>query len=102
MPLNLSVMKRKKLDLNKKLVLNKETIANLTPAQQAKLGGGWHPYTEAVTCIADTGQNSDCGCLGTNTAPILGYTNACAPNIGRSQSPGYCMPTQADTTCVAV
>ena len=95
-------MKRKNLDLKKKLVLNKETIANLTPAQQAKLAGGWHPASAAITCLPETAQNSDCGCLGTNTAPILGYTNACAPNIGRSQDPGYCMPTQADTTCVAV
>jgi hypothetical protein len=29
-------MKKKTLDLNRKLVLNKETIANLTPSQPAR------------------------------------------------------------------
>jgi hypothetical protein len=81
-------MKRKNLDLKKKLVLNKETIANLTPAQQAKLAGGWHPATAAITCLPDTGQNTDCNC-------VITQANTCKPiNTGNCTYPvvsGYCL-----------
>jgi hypothetical protein len=63
-------MKKKNLDLKKKLVLNKETIANLTPAQQAKLAGGYNQFSaKNLNCnpnpTSDPGETknySDCSC----------------------------------------
>jgi hypothetical protein len=46
-------MKRKKMDLSKKLVLNKETIANLTPGQQAKVVGGASGHPEICVLTTD-------------------------------------------------
>jgi len=45
-------MKRKKMELNKKLFLNKETITNLTPGQQAELMGGLKPDTHAACTVS--------------------------------------------------
>ena len=57
-------MKRKNMGLKKKLVLSKETIANLTPAQQAKVAGGYHAATAAITCLPESANYSDCNCGG--------------------------------------
>jgi len=79
-------MKKKNLDLKKKLVLNKETIANLTPDQQAKVAGGYQQHTNTfctnpppTTDPNVTQQNSDCGCVMTKADCIPGKTSQCNP-----------------------
>lgn len=63
-------MKKKNLDLKKKLVLSKETIANLTPAQQSMLAGGYNQFSAAnprcnpnpTSDPQETKNYSDCAC----------------------------------------
>lgn len=52
-------MKKKKIDLSKKLMLNKEAIAQLNVDQQFQLQGG-AAATVATTCTTDTKQISSC------------------------------------------
>jgi hypothetical protein len=47
--LNLYVMKKKKLSLNKKLFLDKATVITLNAAKQSALAGG-RGYTQAANC----------------------------------------------------
>ncbi|WP_106528435.1 class I lanthipeptide [Chitinophaga niastensis] len=49
-------MKKKKIDLSKKLLLNKETVAQLTVEQQDQLLGGF----ATAFCTDDTRQISSC------------------------------------------
>jgi len=88
-------MKKKSLDLKKKLVLNKETIANLTPAQQAKLAGGYMITNTYCSLNCDSGitecdtnyncQNTHANCGPVQTAhcatkdAICAVTNLCVP-----------------------
>ncbi|SEN40334.1 hypothetical protein SAMN04488505_11069 [Chitinophaga rupis] len=51
-------MKKKKVDLSKKLLFSKETIAQLTADQQAQVNGG--AATLAATCTEDTRLISSC------------------------------------------
>lgn len=44
-------MKKKKLQLNKKLSLNKAAIASLNAAQQAEIAGGIAPVTFPPRCL---------------------------------------------------
>jgi hypothetical protein len=94
-------MKRKNLDLKKKLVLNKETIANLTPAQQAKLAGGWHPATAAITCLPESGNYSDCNCVDVSNAPNTCKVIATANCGGGGNQSGYCIQPTYDNNCLA-
>lgn len=60
-------MKKKNSDLKKKLVLDKETIGNLTPVQQAKLAGGYNTsplqgYPVRAIETTQTGVNSTEAC----------------------------------------
>jgi hypothetical protein len=68
-------MKKQKLDLNRKLVLNKETIANLTPGQQAQVVGGY-PLTKFIGCSAlcsgATEPASDCVCVSHGCVGVTG------------------------------
>jgi len=51
-------MKKKKVDLSKKLLFSKETIAQLTADQQAQVNGG--AATLLATCTEDTRLISSC------------------------------------------
>ncbi|KAA2239862.1 hypothetical protein F0L74_27125 [Chitinophaga agrisoli] len=51
-------MKKRKLDLGKKLLLNKEKVASLSNTQQAALVGGF--ATVLVNCSLQTVQISLC------------------------------------------
>jgi len=89
-------MKKRSLDLKKKLVLNKETIANLTPAQQVKLAGGIVRTNTHCTINCDASGITECAtnypCVNTqdNCQPvdtahcatqdaICAVTNLCVP-----------------------
>ncbi|WP_143310574.1 class I lanthipeptide [Chitinophaga vietnamensis] len=50
-------MKKKKIDLSKKLLLNKSTVASLNTDQQQQLLGG---FGVSVLCTDDTRQISSC------------------------------------------
>jgi len=69
-------MKRKKMELNKKLFLNKETITNLTPGQQAELMGGEKPTYAA--CGTTSKWHSLCKCEPTKNGDCTGGS-ACCP-----------------------
>ncbi|NSL85764.1 hypothetical protein ECE50_002905 [Chitinophaga sp. Mgbs1] len=43
-------MKKKNINLKKKLVLKKDTLTTLTPYQQALLGGGFAALTRTDDC----------------------------------------------------
>lgn len=60
-------MKKKKIDLNKKLFLDKETISDLS-----KVSGGGPNGQSDQTCIFQTGLNGPCGPC---TNPTLPPTN---------------------------
>ena len=49
-------MKTKTKDLNKKLLLNKETISLLTNLQQRKVVGGNADYPTTITTITTTSE----------------------------------------------
>ncbi|NSL90926.1 class I lanthipeptide [Chitinophaga solisilvae] len=51
-------MKKQKIELSKKLLLNKETIAALTPEQQGQLAGGF--IVTVTSMCEDTRQISSC------------------------------------------
>ncbi|WP_212005509.1 class I lanthipeptide [Chitinophaga sp. HK235] len=51
-------MKKKKIDLGRKLLLNKETVAALNATQQHQLVGGIN--TLYLTCTEDTRAISSC------------------------------------------
>lgn len=86
-------MKKKNLDLKKKLVLSKETIGNLTPAQQAKVAGGYQITNTYCSINCDSGitecnsrypcVNTQANCGGVDTAhcatqdAICGATTNC-------------------------
>lgn len=53
-------MKKKKIDLSKKLMLSKEAIAQLNVDQQFQLQGGAAVVTIATTCTTDTQLISSC------------------------------------------
>jgi hypothetical protein len=58
-------MKKAKLDLSKKLMLNKETVAALNATEQTQLAGG--AVTLVAACTTETRQISSC--RGTSPAP---------------------------------
>ncbi|NSL90925.1 hypothetical protein ECE50_029140 [Chitinophaga sp. Mgbs1] len=51
-------MKKKQIDLSKKLLLNKKTVAELTPEQQGQLAGGF--IVTVTSACEDTRQISSC------------------------------------------
>ncbi|MBV7530264.1 class I lanthipeptide [Chitinophaga sp. sic0106] len=51
-------MKKKKVDLSKKLMLGKETVAQLNAEQQYRINGG--AATLLATCTEDTRLISSC------------------------------------------
>ncbi|WP_168872896.1 MULTISPECIES: class I lanthipeptide [Chitinophaga] len=51
-------MKKKKIDLSRKLLLNKETVASLNESQQQHLVGG--AVTRDIVCTEDTRAISSC------------------------------------------
>ncbi|SHM98188.1 hypothetical protein SAMN05444266_11652 [Chitinophaga jiangningensis] len=51
-------MKKKKVDLSKKLMLGKETVALLNAEQQYRINGG--AATLYITCTEDTRAISSC------------------------------------------
>jgi len=55
MPKKSNHMKKKKVDLSKKLLLKKEAIATLNPKQQAKIAGG-APLTWWSACCVETDE----------------------------------------------
>jgi len=78
-------MKRKKMELNKKLFLNKETITNLTPGQQSEFMGGAKPDTHAACgtaslwktlCICPVTKGGDCS-YGTVCCPMRSLELPC-------------------------
>jgi len=54
-------MRKRKIPLEKKLSLNKETIALLNATQQARIAGGSPPLTLGPPCV-DT-QNATCATI---------------------------------------
>lgn len=81
-------MKKKNLDLKKKLVLSKETIANLTPGQQTRLAGGYMITNTYCSINCDTGNtecntnyncaNTHANCGGVDTAHCATQDAICA------------------------
>jgi len=51
-------MKKKKIDLGRKLLLNKETVASLNASQQQQLVGG--VATRDIICLDETKVISSC------------------------------------------
>lgn len=51
-------MKKKKIDLSRKLLLSKETVASLNISQQQQLVGG--VATRDIVCMEDTRYISSC------------------------------------------
>ena len=76
-------MKKKNLNLNKKLILNKDTVTNLESKQQYKLmGGGATDFTACVT-YCGTCPNLGCGPTQNTCQTVCGLcpiSNDCPPD----------------------
>ncbi|RBL89548.1 class I lanthipeptide [Chitinophaga flava] len=58
-------MKKKKIELNKKLLLRKDKLVTLNPQEQSKLAGG-QPITWFSTCCVETDEvTCPIGCVWT-------------------------------------
>lgn len=56
-------MKKKKVSLQRKLELNKETIASLNAAHQSAVVGGLPPLTRDVRCIITNDGSDTCATI---------------------------------------
>lgn len=71
-------MKTKKI--NKKLSLNKKTVANLDSGAMNAIYAGYHPPTYLITC--PQGCNTEVSCLFTMCpTDVTGYQDTCIPCI---------------------
>jgi len=70
---------KKKMELNKRLFLNKSTIASLTPAQQMEfMGGVARPTTKGADCGTATDWQSLCICP-PSQGGACSYGTICCP-----------------------
>jgi hypothetical protein len=89
-------MKKKKLNLGRKLILQKQTITALDNGQQLLVAGG--ATNTGVCCLTETcpANSNPCGCIETincppNTNPTVGNP-CCSPGSLAidSRCPGIC------------
>ena len=84
-------MKKKKIELGKKLLLRKETISGLNPEERKfVLGGKALALTTACPTPADTYQNCATGCVCPPTVPTWGLKCGCNGPVGPVESENFC------------
>ncbi|MGE0078155.1 MAG: class I lanthipeptide [Bacteroidales bacterium] len=97
--LKLTIMEKK--SLNKKLILNKETIANLNHYQMNGLKGGVD-FTKQETCLVNCTLNTNGENYGECVVSLACYSSACGGGGGggtMDSNISGCVTFPGDTAC---